>query len=383
MPESIFYAQVNIACILLLGLLFFNIRHLPTAQLKDSFLADVLIWHMLYFASDAVWALISSGYFPKNTFSILAVNYSNAIILSIVSYKCFLYSSTGTNPDLTKQQLQNQKHILRIPIIIQAIILAVGFTLDTEFWLTGLEVNFAYYMIFISIPLIYICTASIFGIYQGFKPQKRHHLKTYIIIASYAPVMILSGLLQLMFITAPIFCFWCTFVLLFAYTRSQSLLISTDALTLLNNRNQLKRYLYNPKNAKASYVYMIDINDFKSINDLYGHNEGDRALIAVSSALKRVCSQAECPIFLCRYGGDEFLLIVRTDDPGSIAELIHDELLTCSSQVKKKNLPYRIQASVGYVGWDGDVTHFKDSLKLADSKMYEQKKANSSKKMYA
>lgn len=380
MLESIFYAQVNIACILLVGVLFFNIRRLPTAQLKDTLLADVLFWHMLYFASDAVWALVTSGYFPKNTFTILAVNYSNAIILSIVAYKCFLYSSVGSNPDLTKKQLQHQQRILRIPIILQAICFTIGFIADPKFWVTDLQINSIYFAFFVPIPLIYICTAAILGIYHGYKSQSRQHLKTYILIASYAPVMILSGLLQLTLITAPIFCFWCTFILLFAYTHSQSLLVSTDALTMLNNRNQLKRYLYSPKNAKASYVYMIDINDFKSINDLYGHHEGDRALVLVASALKRVCGRAECPIFLCRYGGDEFLFIARTNEPGKISDLIHSELSESSSQIQKhKKMPYTIQASVGYVSWDGDVSHFKDSLKLADNKMYEQKKTNQTK----
>ena len=378
MLESIFYAQVNLACILLLGLLLFNIRRIPTSQLKDTLLADVLIWHMIYFASDAVWAVVTSGYFPKNTFSILAVNYLNAIILSIVSYKCFIYSSVGTNPDLTKQQLQHQQKILRIPIFIQAAILSVGFLADPGFWVTNLQLNTVYYVLFIPIPFLYIFTSAILGVRRGFIPKNRHRLKTFLMIASYAPVMLLSGLLQLTFVMAPIFCFWCTFVLLFAYTHSQSLLISTDALTLLNNRNQLKRYLYSPKNAKDSYVYMVDINDFKSINDLYGHSEGDRALITVSQALKRVCGRTIFPIFLCRYGGDEFLLIVRTDDPGYIAELIHEELAEGSLQMQKENnLPYKIQASIGYVSWDGNPSHFKDSLKLADHKMYEQKKMNS------
>ncbi|MEE3340259.1 MAG: hypothetical protein VZR14_05980 [Hallerella sp.] len=178
MLESIFYAQVNIACILLVGVLFFNIRRLPTAQLKDTLLADVLFWHMLYFASDAVWALVTSGYFPKNTFTILAVNYSNAIILSIVAYKCFLYSSVGSNPDQTKKQLQHQQRILRIPIILQAICFTIGFIADPKFWVTDLQINSIYFAFFVPIPLIYICTAAILGIYHGHKSQNRQHLKT-------------------------------------------------------------------------------------------------------------------------------------------------------------------------------------------------------------
>jgi diguanylate cyclase (GGDEF)-like protein len=171
---------------------------------------------------------------------------------------------------------------------------------------------------------------------------------------------------------------------LWVFLELQSRMISTDPLTKLNNRNQLNVFLdskMGQNSAKGSlYLFVLDVDKFKDINDNFGHHEGDRALVLVASALKRVCARAECPIFLCRYGGDEFLLIARTDEPGKISDLIHSELSESSSQIQKhKKMPYTIQASVGYVSWDGDVSHFKDSLKLADNKMYEQKKTNPTK----
>jgi len=61
-------------------------------------------------------------------------------------------------------------------------------------------------------------------------------------------------------------------------------------------------------------VMMIDVDRFKQINDTFGHAEGDRALMLVSESLKRTCGQIKVPIFIGRYGGDEFTLIIQ--DPG-------------------------------------------------------------------
>ena len=90
----------------------------------------------------------------------------------------------------------------------------------------------------------------------------------------------------------------------------------------LNNRRQLERYCGQRGNLyldnRRTVVVMMDINKFKTINDTYGHAEGDKALIAVSDALKKVVNRHSMPSFLCRYGGDEFILIAH---PQSISEI--------------------------------------------------------------
>ena len=78
--------------------------------------------------------------------------------------------------------------------------------------------------------------------------------------------------------------------MLIFYIASMKTQISTDPLTGLNNRGQLANYVAQKSNIyrenRLTIVIMFDINDFKLINDTYGHAEGDRALILVSNALK-------------------------------------------------------------------------------------------------
>lgn len=60
------------------------------------------------------------------------------------------------------------------------------------------------------------------------------------------------------------------------------------------------------RNQRFLHSNITDIDSFKNINDFYGHNEGDNALLIVSSALKDFCRRNDC--FCGRYGGDEFVI---------------------------------------------------------------------------
>jgi diguanylate cyclase (GGDEF)-like protein len=216
---------------------------------------------------------------------------------------------------------------------------------------------------------------TIRGVARGLKPENRKNLKTYLIIASYTPGCIVAAGAQIFFsLTTPIFCFWCTLIILFVFLNSLNKLISTDPLTSLNNRNQLRRYLLLQRGAKNLHVIMVDVDHFKRINDTYGHIEGDRALMLVSRALKKACGRMDISIFLCRYGGDEFMLLAKTESPQEVIDQVRDCL---KEEIANREGPhsYRIAASMGYAKWDGDISNFKDCVASADQKMYEDKRS--------
>ena len=349
---------------------------LPTPQLKFSLFYKLVLWHILYFLSDSAWALVNDGLIPKNTISILAVNYSNALIISFLFYSCFVFAEISTRPEMTRTQIHKLQIKLRIPIFIEAVLLLVSFVLMPNFWLDkNLEPKFLYYVVMMVIPFVYIMTVTLRCLIRGLKVENRKNLKTYLIVASYTPGCIVAGIIQLFFsMTMPVFCFWCTLIILFVYLNLQNLLISTDTLTSLNNRNQLERYLQQSREFKDYYVIMVDVDHFKQINDTYGHVEGDKALVLVSNALKKACDRLGKSVFLCRYGGDEFLMVVPTDMPGFIVRMIQ-ECLREQIQNRKGTQYYSVEASIGYAEWDGKPSSFKESVVNADRMMYEEKRA--------
>lgn len=376
MSTYVFYAYISIGCACILTVLLYSINRLPTPQLKFTLFRKLVLWHIAYFVSDALWALVNDSVIPKNTVTVLAVNYSNAIIAAALFYSCFIYAEMSTRPDMTRAQISSLQAKLRIPIFVEMVVLLVSFAVAPSFWLDeNLEPCDLYYFILSFLPFVYIISVTIRGIARGLKPQNRKNLKTYLIIASYTPGCIVAAGAQIFFsLTTPIFCFWCTLILLFVFLNSLNKLISTDPLTSLNNRNQLRRYLQLQRGAKNLHVIMVDVDHFKRINDTYGHIEGDRALMLVSRALKKACGRMDISIFLCRYGGDEFMLLAKTESPQEVIDQVRDCL---KEEIANREGPhsYRIAASMGYARWDGDISSFKDCVASADQKMYEDKRS--------
>lgn len=80
---------------------------------------------------------------------------------------------------------------------------------------------------------------------------------------------------------------------------------TTDFLTGLNNRRSLFRYLEEKKDCRQMTMITLDLDNFKQVNDMYGHKEGDRALVE-TARLIRECFPED---FIARLGGDEFIVV--------------------------------------------------------------------------
>ena len=84
---------------------------------------------------------------------------------------------------------------------------------------------------------------------------------------------------------------------------------NTDFLTGLNNRRSLNEHLENEKKAPRLTFITVDLDNFKQVNDDYGHQMGDEALLIVT----RVMKESFPGDFIVRLGGDEFLVVISRD----------------------------------------------------------------------
>lgn len=108
--------------------------------------------------------------------------------------------------------------------------------------------------------------------------------------------------------------------------------VDRDALTDLYNRRYARRRLTDElergmRRGTRVCVLMLDLDNFKAINDTYGHPIGDLALLTVADALRRSCRASDV---ICRYGGDEFLVIFPDLIEAETAPMVtrlRDELL--------------------------------------------------------
>ena len=154
------------------------------------------------------------------------------------------------------------------------------------------------------------------------------------------------------------------------YIKSLNDMAYVDALTGVGNRHALRRD-YQSYQGHEVTVAMMDLDNFKLINDTYGHDEGDRVLREVGKLLSDTFGKEYC----YRYGGDEFLLIVPDI---SISEF-NEELETLKQNKPAIDDTVWAGFSVGFVRAAlTDSGMLRKLISQADEKMYESKREKSS-----
>ncbi|MEW6108246.1 MAG: GGDEF domain-containing protein [Nitrospirota bacterium] len=148
-----------------------------------------------------------------------------------------------------------------------------------------------------------------------------------------------------------------------------------DLLTGVYNRNYFNETIAREIEKAKRYgeklsIIMVDIDNFKNINDTYGHLHGDGILKECAMILKKAVRTSD---FLCRFGGDEFLIFTPENVcPGnnSLITRIHDNVAEWN---KKYSSPdYKLSLSIGCSVWNGN-RNLTDVINEADRLMYENK----------
>lgn len=145
-----------------------------------------------------------------------------------------------------------------------------------------------------------------------------------------------------------------------------------DSLTGLLNKstfaNSVEELL---QKRKGGYLFLIDLDNFKQINDRYGHQKGDELLMKTAECMKR-CFRSED--YLGRYGGDEFLVFMSATAEKNVVEARADQLIeSISHLIKGMNMELNLTCSVGIAEDKGE--GYKELVRKADAAMYRAKKA--------
>lgn len=152
----------------------------------------------------------------------------------------------------------------------------------------------------------------------------------------------------------------------------------TDPLTrLLNRRGMEEKISHSPQALQA--LFYVDLDNFKPINDAYGHHVGDALLVHIAQVLRDdIARDAVC----ARLGGDEFVVIIprsmTTAELRACSENIIQKLSKATTVGSSDDISVSVSASVGIAQFPRDGTTLGELLACADAAMYAAKKSGRS-----
>lgn len=369
---SVYYIEANLVCVIIFGILlihnYFNIDR----QEKQIKFDHVLIAFICYFLTDCFWALIIAETIPKTRLTIGINVFLIYILMAATTYSWLDYVQAYEQVPNRNRPLN--RFAVLFPFIVATTALIINYIIDPYSLINeNLDTTSLYNVYLVTVPYIYMATILFYTIRKAMQEENHIEKRRHLFIGFFPLMVIAGGITQMVFFPyIPIYCFTCLILMLIFYIQSIELRISLDPLTNLNNRGQLMRYTSQTANlrqeGRLTIVIMMDIDQFKAINDTYGHAEGDRALVIVSDSLRKAVNSHSMPSFICRYGGDEFILIIHPAAKEEADQLIRE----IRGEIDRlcSNVPYPISVSVGYDILGDEKDTIQSCMQRADRNLY-------------
>ena len=161
------------------------------------------------------------------------------------------------------------------------------------------------------------------------------------------------------------------FALLIAYLFIQSETMDTDFLTGIGNRRKFEVSLNSLVMANKPFsAILLDLDNFKQINDRHGHGAGDLALKKTADILRASVREGDT---IARYGGDEFCIITGIDNHAALRECVQRIRDNFQKHNENPETEIHLELSIGYLVYEPGKVSASEFLKKLDQRMYRDK----------
>lgn len=278
----------------------------------------------------------------------------------------YMYIFYDTSPKKSISQITAIPYLLYLILIFINCFTDILFSINSNnqyqredgFWLIVI-LNMTYILASVVVIILAITRN------RGFRSEGKHILLGMLLVA-------LGIVLQLYFWEDSFILLTFLLFMFIVFLRFQNLEMLVDPLTGLGNRRRMQLYIdkLSRKRKGEFSAIVFDIDDFKDINDLYGHIYGDRVLIVISKILEK--SAGNKKITCIRYGGDEFIVITPKEE---VNEFIAKFKKLLSEFNDHKEFPSKIDVSIGVSEFTvNSEINMEYIINTADKLMYEKKK---------
>lgn len=342
---------------------------------KDRIFRQILVTTIVVLVFDASTWLFNGGTGAASLILNNLSHYAYWFASLLPCYFSLLYCVYAVSPELYKRI----RFTLSMPLWIGVGLLLLNEKSGWIFTVTSnnLYQQGPYFLLVGSLPFIHMGLAIALTLAAAMRTPKNQR-KQYEMLTFFMSFPVLGSLLSIFmygYLT-----FWPEFTLamLMSYVYFQKGDLSLDALTNINNRRRFDDYCTwkwrNLGEEENLVLIVLDINDFKSINDNFGHAEGDSALVLAANALKKVMSNERG--FLARIGGDEFAIVLDNVSDETVSSLITRIKAQVRADNAKAQSPYLITFALGYACTYGNQkVDFKKFFSDADKAMYAHKRS--------
>lgn len=361
--------KIDLSIIVLFFLIIVIFLYKSKFNIKEShnkiFITIMIISAVVLFLQilDAIVLLYTYKSFAPLT---KMINILGFILSPIASYLWLIY--VCENLDI---KIKNK--ILIIPVIVNFVISIASYNNGYIFYVD--QYNSYTRGVLFMVPILVTYLYFIITMYIIIKNKSKMEKKEYKYLLVFEIIPITAIFFQVMFIELILVWASVGISIIIYYLYIQEKLITYDTLTGVWNRFTFESYVTNSlinKKTCFSLIY-IDLDDFKSINDTYGHEEGDIALKNVAKFLKEYFITMGKVV---RMGGDEFVIVVSCYENKKLEAIVTNmkmELNIYNEMLKKE---YNIKFSCGYDIYDERYEDLDSFINSVDKLMYINKKKN-------
>lgn len=371
--------EISILCIAILAIMVYGLKSNNREATDDRYFMLLCLLVASVLAVDMIQAMMlgKGSIFVKTMLYVLTC--LDGIGVAFIGVSCMDYTIYSTI------EIKNNNHkYAKLTYIPAAILVLVAIGTPFFGWLYVVDgANYVhpgkYYIVqslILAFYLVYSLIMLVYG-YNETNSRERHLLLRKMIFFNAVPL--LGCLIQMKEQNLPIVWPACTISILIVFIGVQNNQISRDGLTKINNRGRLNEYLEDKCESIALFevltCILIDVDDFKKINDNLGHQVGDEALITIANILKKACADTFGNHFIARYGGDEFIIISSDREFDHCDELIDKINEIVDDENASHNREYVISLSMGKSKYKAGKMSIDQFIEIADEDMYNKKQA--------